>query len=65
MTIVLRTGHRKIKIRKKIAIRGKAAKIICISGMPDSNWQPPAPKAGTLTNCANPRKFERKNFNPV
>ena len=26
-----------------------------LSGYPDSNWGPPAPKAGALTNCATPR----------
>ena len=28
---------------------------IHVSGMPDSNRRPPAPKAGALANCANPR----------
>ena len=33
----------------------KISKSFSWSGMPDSNWRPPAPKAGALANCANPR----------
>ena len=40
-----------------------------MSGWPDSNWRPPAPKTGALANCATPRWisfkyqfFKEQNF---
>ena len=32
------------------------------SGRPDSNWRPPAPKAGALPDCATPRKLLKDNM---
>ena len=36
-----------------------------MSGYPDSNWGPPAPKAGALTNCATPRSAYRYGITQI
>ncbi len=33
-----------------------------ISGRPDSNWGPPAPKAGALPDCATPRQTRTESI---
>ena len=43
--------------KMKVGVYNKKSHSIewLLSGYPDSNWGPPAPKAGALTNCATPR----------